>query len=472
MNPFLLLFIGMAVVLGGILILRLNPVLALIIGALAVGGLTTMDYLELYGTGQNLSEDELNTLLNQPLGKRIAIAFGNTCGKVGLLIALASIIGKCLLESGAAERIVRTIVKLLGEKKAPASFMYSSFLLGIPVYADTVFYLMIPLARAMGVRNKEKYALYIMAIIAGSVMAHSLVPPTPGPLFMAGELGISIGLMIIVGLAVGVISSMSGLLYGYWLNKRQTIPIRDTADTSIDKLESLAKKDSTDIPPIFVSLLPILLPVILISGNTIISNLNSEVLANLAKFFHIFGDPIIALFIATIISLALLLNQYKWRLREMGKPVQDALLSGGMIILITASGGAFGAMLQQTGIGYLLSDIAPNYKFAILPMAFVLTAIIRTAQGSATVAMITASGILSAFASTGNLDFHPVYLACAIGCGSKLIPWMNDSGFWIACKMSGFTEAENIRNYSFLLTIMGIMGLIATMIFAKLFPLI
>ena len=129
-------------------------------------------------------------------------------------------------------------------------------------------------------------------------------------------------------------------------------------------------------------------------------------------------------------------------------------------------------MLQQTSIGSSLANSMPDITLAVLPIAFLVTAVIRTAQGSATVAMITAVGMLTAFNTPGTLSFHPVYLAIVIGCGSKLFPWMNDSGFWIVSKMSGFTEGEAIRNFSFLLAVMGITGLFVTMILAKLFPLI
>ena len=147
-------------------------------------------------------------------------------------------------------------------------------------------------------------------------------------------------------------------------------------------------------------------------------------------------------------------------------------MSAGIIILITSAGGAFGGMLQQTGISSKLSELTQEYQMALIPMAFLITAFVRTAQGSATVAMITASGILSGMATSQNLEFHQLYIGLAIACGSKLIPWMNDSGFWIVCKMSNLTENEALKTFSPLLTIMGITGLIVIMIGAKLFPLI
>ena len=240
MSPIILLVIGLVVVLAGILWLKLHPVIALLMGALVVGALTSEPLLERYAESKGLSEKQTSDLLAQSLGERVAIGFGNTCEKIGLLIMLASIIGKGLLDSGAAERIVRSMLSVFGQKKAPWAFMVSSFALGIPIFFDTVFYLMIPLARAMGVRFQKSYALFVMAIIAGGTIAHSLVPPTPGPLFAAGAFGVSIGMMIIMGIIIGLACSTAGLLYAFWLNKRQDIAVRTTADTTAGGASVLA----------------------------------------------------------------------------------------------------------------------------------------------------------------------------------------------------------------------------------------
>lgn len=472
MTPLLLLIIGMVIVLGGILVLRMHPVLALLAGAIVVGGLTPDLFLETYALDKGLSDTQIQALLNQSLGSRIGMAFGNTCAKIGLLIALASIIGKGIMDSGGAERIVRAALHITGEKRAPIAFMGTSFVLAAPVYFDTVFYLMIPLARTMGVRVKKNYPLFIMAICAGGVMAHSLVPPTPGPLFVAGELNVSIGLMIMMGFIVGLICATAGLIYAYWLNRRLDIPIRDTPDVSMEELKKISQQESYQIPSLGLSILPIVLPLILIAGDTILSISQPDLPTVVFRFFETFGDPIIALAIGAIPALYLLSKKLGHRFADMEKPVQNALYSAGVIVLITASGGAFGAMLQQSSIGSWLASFSSEYHIAALPLAFIVSAVIRSAQGSATVAMITAVGILAAFSNASQIAFHPVYLAIVIGCGSKIFPWMNDSGFWIVCRMSGFTEKETIRTFSLLLCVMGVVGLFATMLLAKLFPLI
>jgi gluconate:H+ symporter, GntP family len=472
MSPIIILIIGLTVVLGGILVAKLHPILSLLCGALIVGLLTTDDLLLKYAADRDMSDAATKTFLNQSLGERVAVGFGDTCTKVGLLIVLASIIGKCLLDSGAAERIVRTMLSVFGERRAPAAFMVSSFALGIPIFFDTVFYLMIPLARAMGVRLQRSYSLFVIAIIAGGTMAHSLVPPTPGPLFAASAFGVSIGMMIIVGAIVGLICSVAGLIYGAWANRREYIPLRSTNDTTLEELQAWLNKDTSQLPSFFLSNLPIALPVVLIAFDVVVDSTHVELTPWVANVFAVIGHPVIALFIAALISLAILAKQRGYNVKELKNPVEDSISSAGTIILITASGGAFGAMLQQTSIGNWLAEMMPDYGMAALPLAFLITAVIRTAQGSATVAMITAVGMLSAFQDPAVTGFHPVYLAVVVGCGSKLFAWMNDSGFWIICKMSGFTETETLRNSSVMMAIMGVTGLLATMLMAWLFPLV
>ncbi|MDP7586170.1 MAG: SLC13 family permease, partial [Verrucomicrobiota bacterium] len=340
----------------------------------------------------------------------------------------------CLLESGGAERIVRSALALLGEKRAPLAFTGSGFLLGTPVFFDTVFYLMIPLGKALAMRFRENYGLYIMTIVAGATMAHSLVPPTPGPLFVAVQLDVDLGLMILMGLVVGSVACATGYVYAKFVNghDKWRVPLRDSADSPLAKLEEIAKRDGKSLPPLGLSLLPVLLPIVLIAGNTILEELVGEPPAGLANFMSLVGDKNIALILSAAVALGLLAMQKRGDKQALFDSVQSALASGGVVILITAAGASFGAMLQQTNIAARIGGLAEQFEITglmVLPMAFFVTALIRTAQGSATVSMITSVGIFAGMAAT--LPFHPVYLAMAIGCGSKPFPWMNDSGFWV-----------------------------------------
>ena len=198
-DPLIILVIGMAIVVGGIIGGKLNPFIALILAALVVAWLTPTAAIVEFALSKGQSESAANALANTSIGERIASAFGSTVGKIGILIAMAAIIGKAMLMSGAAERIVRSILGITGEKNAPLAFLSGSFFLGIPVFFDTVFYLMIPLAKAMAMRLKQSYLLLVLCITAGAAMANSLVPPTPGPLFLIAEMNIPIGMMMVGG---------------------------------------------------------------------------------------------------------------------------------------------------------------------------------------------------------------------------------------------------------------------------------
>ena len=463
MSPFLILLIGVVVVVGAILALRLHAFLALILGGLVVAGITPTSNVERYAADAKLSAKAAKDLTEAPWGKRLADGFGKSCAGIAIIIAMAAIIGQCMLESGGAERIVRASMAMTGERGAPFAFAVTGFVLGIPVFFDTVFYLMIPLAKSLAARTGKNYGLYVMSIAVGATISHSLVPPTPGPLYVATELGV-VGPMILGGIVIGGLSVIPGLAYAYFSNRRWPVPLRATADVSIDDLKSMSQRESSSLPPLWAALLVILLPVALIVGSV---TLKSPLVAQL-------GDANVALGISAGIALILRIKYAAPGAPKVSTSLETALSGGGQIILITAAGAAFGAMLQQTAVGVEIAGMSvfkgTNAGLAVLAGAFLVTALIRMAQGSATVAMVTAIGMFGALAKGGALGFHPVYLALAIGFGSKPFPWMNDSGFWLITKMSGQTPGETLRNHSTMFTIMGVSGLIFTMISAKLFP--
>jgi GntP family gluconate:H+ symporter len=460
LHPYLILLIGVLVVVGAILALRLHAFLALVLGALVVAAATPSANLDRYAKDAKLSEKAAKDLAAAPWGKRVADAFGRSCAGIGIIIALAAIVGQCMLESGGAERIVRASMAVTGERGAPLAFALTGFVLGIPVFFDTVFYLMIPLAKSLSARTGKNYGLYVMSIAAGTTISHSLVPPTPGPLYVASELGV-VGPMILAGCAIGGLSVIPGLTYAYFSNRRWPVPLRETADVSLDELKAMSARDTASLPPLGTSLLVVLLPVALI----VASVLRKEAL------FAQLGDANVALGLSALIAIVL---RARYGGPGTSKALETALSGGGQIILITAAGAAFGGMLQQTAVGSEIASMevfrGTNAGLAVLVGAFLVTALIRMAQGSATVAMVTAIGMFGALAKGGALGCHPVYLALAIGFGSKPFPWMNDSGFWLITRMSGQTPGETLRNHSTMFSIMGVSGLILTLVSAKLFP--
>jgi GntP family gluconate:H+ symporter len=475
MDPLILLGVGLATVLGGILLLRLHPFLALISAALLVSLLTPESGIRSCAEAKGLAAKEADAIVKQTVGRRVATALGGTAAKVGILIALAAIIGQCMLESGAADRIVRGFVAGFGEARAGLAFALAGFLLGIPVFFDTVFFLMIPLAKSLALRTGRNYCLYILAIIAGGSISHSLVPPTPGPLLVAGELGVSMGDMVITGVLVGGFASAAGYLYARWFNRVFDLPVRDSGPGQLEELRALSERSLEELPGLAASLAPILLPVMLVTFQTMLASpfgreLSGGWPAPVQETIRTLGDPVVALSVAAAGALTLLVRRHRATGRAAMDSVPGALKDAGVIILITSAGGAFGGILQQTGIGPRLQELSGGMALGLLPLAWLITAVVRVAQGSATVAMITAVGIVGGVASGDTLGFSPVYLAVAIGCGSKMLPWFNDSGFWVVCKMSGFTERETLKSFTPLLSIMGLAGLVATLILARLWP--
>ena len=474
LDPIFILLVGIFIVVGGIIGLKLHPFLALIFAAIVVALLTPISSLQQFGLSKGMDTAAVLAFSKKGIGERVATEFGNTCAKIGILIAMAAIIGKCMLESGSAEKIIRSLLKLTGIEKAPIAFLLSSFFLGMPVFFDTVIFLMMPLAKAMTLKIGKNYLFFIMCIMAGAAMANSLVPPAPGPLFLIGEMHIPIGLMMGTGIVVGLFTITAGYLYASWANKKYTIPLRDAADARIEDLKIISNTENSQLPSLLVALLPVLVPIIFITLDasfTAILKANPQAsipktILTLVKFL---GDKNIAIVIGGILAL-LVIKKYKKE--NLSSFIQNALMSGGGIILITAAGGAFGGMIQQTGISAEIGLLTANYQMALIPMAFFIAALIRTAQGSATVALITTSGVLAGMATNTHLSFNPVYIGLAIGCGSKIFMWMNDPGFWILSKLSNLTEKEVLKTISPLLVVMGFTGLVVILIAAKLFPLL
>ncbi len=547
--PFVILLIGMATVIGMIIGLRINAFIALITAALVVSFLAPGEIGDKVG--------------------RVASAFGSTAGGIAIVIAMAAVIGKCLMESGAADRIIQAFLNALGEKRSSLALAGSGFILSIPVFFDTVFYLLIPLARSLYRNTHTHYLKYVLAISAGAAVTHTLVPPTPGPLLMAQQLGVSLGTMIGVGALIGIPASIAGLAYGAWLDKRMPIEMR--ALPGDEDLDTQTPDKDRKLPGLLVSLLPIMLPVVLIGINTVLETqangeraaqlqadekvnwtaLKTEIadagqnspLKKLADFLpegsdtaalvtgfnkalvqknksqerknlayvehenraafedevpatvlprHVwltpkreqynvskfYGNANFALLLSAVIATILFVRMRKPSKTEFSDTIEHALMSAGLIILITAAGGAFGAMLKEAEIGDAIKGLFQSedsdQQFSgtlLLFIGFLIAAVIKIAQGSTTVAVITASSMIAAMIEGMTLAYNPVYLATAIGGGGLVGSWMNDSGFWIFSKMSGLTELESLKSWTPLLVVLGLVTFIFTVIFSLVLPL-
>ncbi len=458
-HPLIILAAGVITVLGLIIYFRFNAFIALISAAIVVSLLAPGDMAEKIS--------------------RVAEAFGTTAGKIGIVIAMAAVIGRCLIDSGAADRIVRSFIRLLGEKRCSLSLMTSGFVLSIPVFFDTVFYLLLPLARSMHRQTKKSFVLLVLAMGAGASITHSLVPPTPGPLIIAETLGIDIGMMISVGLLVAVPTAVIILFFIGWLSRKMDIPMRPL-EGSVEEPQPLPDEK---LPGLFASMLPIVLPVLMITSNTIVSTLvkkspDNESLQNVLQLTSLIGNANLAMLVAGAVAIYVFWRQRKPSRQQLSRLIENALMSGGIIILITSAGGAFGAMLKTAEIGpaiqnmFVTKSAEPVGGMGLLFIGFFIAFLIKFAQGSSTVSMITTSAMLaSLITSTESIGYHPVYLATAIGFGAQCGNWMNDSGFWIFAKMSGFTEVETLKTWTVTVSTLALIGFGVTLILATFLPL-
>lgn len=577
--PLITLAVGIGIVLGAIILLKVNAFIALITAAMVVSLMAPGDW------GGKIS--------------RVASAFGGTAGGIGIVIALAAVIGKCMLDSGAADRIVRTFVNIMGEDRAPLALMGSGYVLAVPVFFDTVFYLLVPLARSLHRRTAKQYLMYILAIGAGGALTHSLVPPTPGPLLMASTLNVDLGMMIMIGALVAAPAAVGGVVFAGVADRIMKTPMRPLTSEP----EPSPLKDD-ELPSLAMSLAPVLLPVLMISVNTVlttIADLNStsqivqadvknwdalqsalaaptgvgahlrgklsaeqqeavmqgtltsdqqtaviedlnqvitsrpqvydenaylgvqlsdtsksllkanqirlpqaerermhrqllvdalgaDVLAEqdwltpsrqAANWSDLFGNANLALLLSTIIAMWMLARQRGLGRAELANVVETSLMSGGVIILITAGGGAFGGMLQTARIGDAIqalfetdSAAAAGSTTFYLFLGFAIASVLKIAQGSGTVSMIVGASMMAAIVDPSQLGCHMVYLATAIGAGSLCGSWMNDSGFWIFAKMGGLTEGEALKSWTLMLFFLGFISFGVTLLLANVLPLL
>src|SRR5437899_814946 len=320
MHPLLILLVGMATILVGIVVLRLNAFLALITAAIVVSLLAPGE------PGVKIA--------------RVAEGFGRTAGTIGIVIALAGIAGKAMMDSGAADRIVRAFLALLGEKRGATALCATGYVLSIPVFFDTVFYLLVPLARSMYGRTNRNYLKYIMAIAAGAAATHTLVPPTPGPLAVAGTLGVDLGTMVLVGLVVALPAAGVGLLYAGWVDRRMPVVPRENPGGG-----AAPSAGTHPLPGLIPSLLPIVLPVLLISSNTVVVSMTSRaavhttVWSALSPYTAIIGNANLALLVSAVVAMGVYARQRGASRADLAEMVETSLMSAGLIILITAAGG-------------------------------------------------------------------------------------------------------------------------------------
>ncbi|TFH75260.1 GntP family permease [Gammaproteobacteria bacterium LSUCC0112] len=385
--------------------------------------------------------------------------FGNIMGNIGLVIVLGNLIGVLLERSGAAITMARSIISLLGERFPLLTMSLVGYMVAIPVFCDSGFVILNSLKRSLARSLKTAPVAMTVALSTGLFATHTLVPPTPGPIAAAGNLGISgnLGLVMVAGLMFALLAAFSGLM---WARRCGTLHSDELAETHAvtDMPDALT---SFDLPPPLLAFTPILLPILLICLGSV-ANFPTELLGRgvLYEALNFLGKPMIALLVG--LGFALLLLPIGNRLHRLGECTESGLKIAAPILLVTGAGGAFGAVVAATPLGdYLGSSLSALGLGVWVP--FLVAAALKSAQGSSTVAMVAGSALIAPLLVQLGLDSDIGRVLCvmAIGAGAMTVSHVNDSYFWVVSQFSRMDVATAVRAHTVATLMMGLVTISA-----------
>ncbi len=380
----------------------------------------------------------------------ISAGFGTTLGSIGVVIGFGVMMGKILELSGAAERLAYSLVKTLGKKKEEWAMAAAGYLISIPIFVDSAFVILNPLVKALSRKTGKSVVGLGVALGVGLVATHHAVPPTPGPLGVAGIFGVDIGMMILSGLVFGLGIVIVGVFYAKWIGKKiYQMPaeegdefIRPSKQEAYIEFLELESERTKDLPSLTKSLMPIVFPILLIFFNTTLTALADagtvSVNAQLLSYIKFFGNPVIAVGIGLIIAIYTLTNNMK-RLDTLDR-MEEGIKSSGIILLVTGAGGALGNILRASGSGDYIAEQISQLALPAILVPFLIATIVRLVQGSGTVAMITAASISAPIIA--QLDVNLVLAAQACALGAMIFSYFNDSLFWVLNRMLGIKNVK------------------------------
>jgi GntP family gluconate:H+ symporter len=434
MLSFLLLFIAIVFIILLTSRFQWHPFIALLIVSLG------------YGFAVGLSTEELIQSLQD--------GFGTTLGSIGMIIVAGLIIGTFVEESGGAHVIANFFVKIFGAKRIHWAIGCMGYLISIPVFADSGFVILTPLNKALTKKLGVSIAGTAIALGIGLTAAHTMVPPTPGPLAAAAIIGADLGWVIFIGL----ITSGVGLLVGIPFAKRMGNKIYIEPDSLS---ESDVIQSQEELPSLTRTLLPILIPLALIVSKAIIQFPGFPMSKGpIIAVIDFVGHPIIALLIGVFFAIRIPKKRDSNRLSEKGW-VGKAIKGSATILLITAAGGAFGKVIQASGVHLSVEPLLKTLPLGIA-LPFLIAALIKTAQGSSTVAIVTTASIvfpmLTALELTSTID--KALVVVAIGAGATVISHANDSFFWVVTQFSNMTVPQGYRLHSMATLLLGLTALV------------
>lgn len=377
--------------------------------------------------------------VNEIIGT-VTSGFGNTLTSIGILIALGVMFGDLLSRSGAINKIAVSMVHMFGMKHTPIAMALTGTVVSIPVFFDAAFVILINLIKKISVKTKRPLIIFVTALATGLLVAHCMIPPTPGPLVVAENLGVNLGLFIIYSIIVAIPAVLAG---GWWFGMK-TGKLKNLSSNAYVAEIALEEEDKEDASGISTSLsyFLILLPIILILSNTIIQLVIPGTMA--ATFLGFVGEKNMALLISLFVT-ALFTKQY---IDEgLNACFSKSLESVSVIFLVTGIGGSFGAVITKTGIADYLIELMQHFNIPLIILGFILAHVIRTSLASATVALVTTSSMLMPILSQNN-SVSPMLLAIAICAGSVAISLPNDSAFWIITKFADIEVKDTLRTWT------------------------
>lgn len=388
--------------------------------------------------------------------------FGNIMGNIGIVILCGTIIGTILEKTGAALTMANSILKLVGKKRSVLTMAITGYITGIPVFCDSGFVILSPISRALASQSNVSLAVMATALSGGLYATHCLVPPTPGPIAMAGTLEADLGLTILIGLLVSIPATISAYFYARHVSAKVEIPANPEY-TIEELLEKYGK-----LPSVLHSFSPILLPILLIALKSV-GDFPSAPFGNGAAkiFFSFIGNPVIALILGVFIAMTLIPKQ---ETKNTLKWVTEGVTNSAGILAITGAGGSFGAIIQKLPIADALSASLLGIGAGVL-IPFVIAALLKCAMGASTVAMITTSAMMAPLmASLGfTSPIARVLVIMAIGAGSMTVSHANDSYFWVVSQFSDMNTSQAYKCQTGMTGVMGITTILLVVILSMIF---
>ncbi len=395
----------------------------------------------------------LVTLPLQDVVPTILLGFGNTMKSIGLIIIFGIILGLILDKTKAAKSIAHAILKLTGKKNAGMTIHSTGFITGIPIFCDSGFIVLQGINKSL-IRSTGKPMVFMASVLAaGLYSVHCLIPPHPGATAAAGIMSANIGQLILIGLPVAVVSSLSGFLWARFITRKDfsvVSPVQSNQEIS---------SDSEDLPSPFRSVLPIVVPVLLLSGRSVIQLLATKDQNSFLKVVSFMGEPVIALIIGILFAISLYKKVDSKALYEL---FDLSIEKAGAILAIIAAGGIFGTVIKATGIGEVTGIYLASTGLGLF-VPFLIAAFLKTAQGSSTVAIMTTASIISPMLVSLNLnsDRGTVLATLAMGAGSMMISHSNDAFFWVVTKFSDLEIKSTLRVWTSTTAVMGIFAFAA-----------